>query len=183
MENSGKSKEIGRLIAMLGDQDIERRREAVKALAALKEAAIDALIRALATSDNNDTRWYEANALRLIGEPVIDPLIGEMRNNTKPEFRRYGAAVLGALGAPAVGPLIEAMRDSEPELRGFIALALCRIGEPAVDCLTRGRTRGRHAEAIDHGVEARLKQLQQGFARDAARFERLREVPTELPLP
>jgi HEAT repeat protein len=41
------------------------------------------------------------------------------------------------MGEPAVEPLIEVLGTDDRQLRGFISLALCRIGKPAVGPLSR----------------------------------------------
>ena len=60
-----------------------------------------------------------------------------MRVHPENEFRRYAAAALGNIGIPAIEPIIDAMAGEDRALRGFLSLALCRIGEPAVGPLTR----------------------------------------------
>ena len=93
-------------------------------------------IEALASSADNDQRWYLAVALARIGQPALDPLIAALRDRRDPEFRRYAAAALAELGEDAIDPLVLLLEvEGDTELRGFAAQALTRIGDPAIERL------------------------------------------------
>jgi len=135
--------EILEWIGQLHAGDMDQQREASRQLGGAGASAIPPLIEALATSANNDQRWYLAVALARIGRPAMDPLIAALRERRDPEFRRYAAAALAELGEDAVDPLVGLLEvESDTELRGFAAQALTRIGEPAI---------GRLREAVEAG--------------------------------
>ena len=115
---------------------MDQQREASRHLGAAGEVAVAPVIEALATSADNDQRWYLAVALARIGRPALDPLVTALRERRDPEFRRYAAAALAELGEDAVDPLVRLLEvEGDTELRGFAAQALTRIGEPAIERL------------------------------------------------
>jgi HEAT repeat protein len=124
-------------IAALADPSIDRRHAAVSALREIGEPAVVPLIAAMADAPDNDRRWYAAIALSRIGGPAVIPLIEAMEKNTAREFRKYAAASLGEIGVLAIDALIDGMASDDPIMRGFLSQALCRIGKPAVEPLTR----------------------------------------------
>ncbi len=128
--------EIREWIEQLRSDDMDRQREASRRLGNAGSTAVASVIEALATSADNDQRWYLAVALARIGRPTMDPLVAALRERRDPEFRRYAAAALAELGEDAVDPLVGLLDvEGDPELRGFAAQALTRIGEPAIDRL------------------------------------------------
>jgi HEAT repeat protein len=128
--------EIQEWIGQLRSDDMDQQREASRQLGAAGEDAVAPVIEALATSADNDQRWYLAVALSRIGRPALDPLVIALRERRDPEFRRYVAAALAELGEDAVDPLVRLLEvEDDTELRGFAAQALARIGEPAIDRL------------------------------------------------
>lgn len=156
--------EIHEWIGQLRSDDMDQQREASRRLGSAREGAVAPAIEALATSADNDQRWYLAVALVRIGRPALDPLISALRERRDPEFRRYAAAALAELGEDAVDPLVGLLDvEGDTELRGFAAQALTRIGEPAIDRLREavdaGGTRGAVAGLVlwqmeEPGVQA-----------------------------
>jgi len=131
------SEEIRKQIAALGDPRIDKRHEAVSALREIGEPAVIPLIAAMTQAKDNDGRWYAAIALSRIGEPAVTFLMKAMKEDTRREFRRYAAAALSEIGVSAIDALIDGMESDDRELRGFLSQALCRIGKPAVEPLSR----------------------------------------------
>ena len=128
--------EIQEWIGQLRSDDMDQQREASRRLGAAGEVAVAPVIEALASSADNDQRWYLAVALARIGRPALDPLIAALRDRRDPEFRRYAAAALAELGEDAVDPLVLLLEvEGDTELRGFAAQALARIGDPAIERL------------------------------------------------
>ena len=115
---------------------MDQQREASRRLGAAGEVAVAPVIEALASSADNDQRWYLAVALARIGRPALDPLIAALRDRRDPEFRRYAAAALAELGEDAVDPLVLLLEvEGDTELRGFAARRSRRIGDPAIERL------------------------------------------------
>ena len=144
--------EIERQINRIRQGGLEERRAAVTDLVAQGEPAVGPLIAALLVEPDPDPRWYLAGALGRIGSPGVAPLLAAMKENTDHDFRRYAAAALGEVRGSAIWPLIRALQDPDREIRQFAALALCRIGDPAVGPL-------KEACAEGGDVEARARQV------------------------
>ncbi|WP_440951842.1 HEAT repeat domain-containing protein [Methanococcoides sp. FTZ1] len=70
-----------------------------------------------------------------IGKPAVDPLIQAL-NEDNPKVRENSAASLGKIGDErAVHSLIELLADENDEVRRAAEIALCDVGEPAVEPL------------------------------------------------
>ncbi|WP_440949057.1 HEAT repeat domain-containing protein [Methanosphaerula subterraneus] len=144
--------EIKRQINRIRQGGLEERRAAVNELVAQGEPAVGPLIAALLAEPDPDPRWYLAGALGRIGSPGVAPLLAAMKEHSDHDFRRYAAAALGEVRGSAIRPLIGALQDPDREIRQFAALALCRIGDPAVGPL-------KEACAEGGDVEARARQV------------------------
>lgn len=144
--------EIERQINRIRHGELEERRAAVSELVALGEPAVVPLIAALLREPDPDPRWYLAGALGRIGAPSVGPLLASMKEHDDHQFRRYAAAALGEIRGSAIQPLIGALQDPDREVRQFAALALCRIGDPAVGPL-------KEACAVGGEVGARARQV------------------------
>ncbi len=135
-DNMGDIDDIDGCIAIIRTGDVKARREAVKTVTDFGNEAVDPLIGALITADENDVRWYLARALGMIGVPAIDSLIYLITVSEDTDTAKYAAAALGEMGEATLEPLIELLDDEDPKVRGFAALALGRMGKPAIKRLT-----------------------------------------------
>ncbi len=134
----------------LGNDDPEIQASAAHALGLMgpkARRAVPALIAAL-DSSRSEVRDAAAWALGNIGpdaEAAVQPLINALQD--KDVGRRRAAAmamqhVLPAVEDPqmrarAVEPLVRAMKDADPQVRGFAPVALGKIGQPALEPLLR----------------------------------------------
>ncbi len=121
------------MIEALGSTD-----EAAAILGALAlirsgDQVVPALLRALGDSNV----WLRRRAvwpLRMIGSTrAVDALIAALLYDEDEKVRRYAAWALGILGGKrAVNPLIRAFSDSDERVRWDAAVALEKIGLPAI---------------------------------------------------
>lgn len=116
------------LIPLLQDKVKAVREEAVTALAAIGDAAIPALLKALQHED-----WLvRLHAVESLGKakskPAVEPLLSVLFNDRDLAVREDAVRALGEIGDPrAVEHLFTAMR--EPGLRTLAVEALGRIGD------------------------------------------------------
>ncbi|MBR1368979.1 hypothetical protein RJ53_05455 [Methanocalculus chunghsingensis] len=127
--------EIYALFRAVGEPDLEARREAELALAAIGPSAIPEIVGALEESQAT-MRWYLARAIVRMGVVSVEPVIEAIRSAGDPDVRRYLTGSLASLGEVAIPHLIRYLADDDVNVRGAVALALCRIGEPAIPGLT-----------------------------------------------
>ena len=162
--------EIPEWIEQVRLDDMDQQREASRRLGAAGEVAIAPVIEALATSADNDQRWYLAVALARIGQPALDPLIAALRDRRDPEFRRYTAAALAELGEDAIDPLVLLLEvEGDTEAEGFRGAGAHPYRRSCDRAPTRGGRSGRDARGR-RGTRA----LADGGARDpGARRRRL----------
>lgn len=128
------------LIAALPMSDGSANPAVVNALRWIGVPAIEALTAALDTGDAS-TRAVAAAVLGQIQPDSaaayqITRSIRALRDSN-PSIRAQAASRLGALGHMSdVAPLIAALGDQESHVRQHAAMALGKIGEPAIDALT-----------------------------------------------
>ncbi len=98
------------------------------------ESTIEQLINSL-NNENIDVRKNAAIALIKIGEPAVDMLINALENENW-RVRWHSAEILGEIKDDrAVKPLINALNDKNNGVISNSIIALCEIGEPAVEIL------------------------------------------------
>ena len=129
---------IHQLIAALTTNSVDTRHQAVRELGSMGKSAVEPLIGELVEAEDNDYRWYVAMALSGLKTAAVGPLISAMKISKK--ILNSGAILqqhweISVI--PAIEPLIDAMASDDRQLRGFLSSALCRIGKPAVEPLTR----------------------------------------------
>src|SRR5262249_27271049 len=121
----------------LRSSEVEKRREAVEALAALgpdNAEAVSGLITALKDKDSAVQR-AAGKTLVQFGQRTIPALIQALKNDNKP-LRFQAARLLSQFEPPSeagVAVLVEALKDKTQKLEAADALA--RIGPPAVPAL------------------------------------------------
>ena len=98
------------------------------------ESTIEQLINSL-NNENIDVRKNAAIALIKIGEPAVDMLINALENENW-RVRWHSAEILGEIKDDrAVKPLINALNNKNNGVISNSIIALCEIGEPAVEIL------------------------------------------------
>jgi len=139
----GRSSEIVRAVALLGDigkeQFVEQtaallddRRPDVVAAAARalgqmgSSQAVQPLIQLVSDSGSPEIQSEAESALLKIGEPAVDPLIGQL-NSGDPEERRTAVRILGEIGDRRALPFLKSARD-DPSLFHEIDAALEKLG-------------------------------------------------------
>jgi hypothetical protein len=130
------------LVRALSDPNEDVSRQAAMSLGELdnlSDEGTQALVVALMSHRNGETRRWAAYALGEIGEETaIAPLMQALRSDSYTETRRWAAWALGEIGEPmAVDGLIDGLRDSNAEVRRWSAWGLGEIAEPhAAEALT-----------------------------------------------
>ncbi len=120
---------VDALIPLLQDRVKAVREEAATALAAIGDAAVPCLVRAL-THDDWLVRLHAVESLGKVRTPLaVEPLLSVLFNDCDSAVREDAVRALGDIGdAKAVDHLYVAMR--EPGLRTVAVEALGRIGDP-----------------------------------------------------
>jgi HEAT repeat protein len=126
--------ELGRLypadlVNAIDDDNYETRSLANRALAALEDLPVEALI---ASFKRKRRGWPDAASL-LAKRPDARTVQAMLRaiTNDDAELRAEAAHVLGYMGdARAVEPLIGALRDPTPDVRAYAALSLAALSDP-----------------------------------------------------
>jgi HEAT repeat protein len=123
------------LIAALRYESEEVTKAAVEALGQIGSPAVKPLIAAL--SDEYYNVCMAAEALGRIGDTrAVEPLIATLQNQGWYMIRRAAAESLGRIGdARAVEPLIPSLTDEYFKVRAAAAESLIKIGPPAVEPL------------------------------------------------
>jgi len=139
MPDSDKLQYVNLLISKLeGGTESERRRAAIALGRISNPQAVDPLIEALKSKDEDQAlRLLATKALGKIGdESAIEPLIEKLKDENA-ELRVVAAEALGVIGnAKGVEPLTGVLKDKDTYVRVNAAIALGRIGDPqAVDSL------------------------------------------------
>lgn len=120
---------VGPVLTLLEkERDLEVRKFAISALAAMKdEIAVPALI-AIAKEDHPETRLFAIGALALLDDSrAVEPLAALVRD---PNFsvRRYSVRALAVLDRPgSPAPILRALDDLVPEVRLEACKALLRL--------------------------------------------------------
>ena len=129
--------EIQQQISQL--QSVYDQDDAIQALVAIGQPAVDPLIASL-DSENDNIRSGAEDALDALGEPSLAQLVTILKN-------RFGDVRCWAVGklkdladVQAVEPLIACLQDNEPIVRAYTAQALgalkdARATEPLIECL------------------------------------------------
>jgi HEAT repeat protein len=125
------------LIDRLGSANEAEAVLSAMALIARGAAAVPALLAALGHPTNIWLRRRAIWPLHSIGDPrAIEPLIAALRHDPDAKVRRYAAWALGMMGdARSITPLIAAFADPDERVRWDAAVALEKIGAPAVEPL------------------------------------------------
>ncbi|HBC74118.1 MAG: hypothetical protein A2008_07445 [Candidatus Wallbacteria bacterium GWC2_49_35] len=119
------------LIDTLSDKVWLVRKSAAAGLAEIGEAAIDHLIRALKTEDEN-VRYWVTTILGKIGDKTIDPLVKILQTGNK-DMKALAAQALGETrDHRAVRPLIESLKDESWVVRNSSASSLKQLGPISV---------------------------------------------------
>ncbi|HYL97821.1 MAG TPA: HEAT repeat domain-containing protein [Blastocatellia bacterium] len=129
---------IPRLVDGLRDKDLIVRYYSAEALVSAGAPAVPQLAE-LFRSGKFIERERTGRVLGRIGRPSISPMsdIIQDRTNT-PELRAAAAAVLGIVGDPqGIEPLVSLLGDQRYFVREQAAIALGRIGAPAIDQLVK----------------------------------------------
>lgn len=106
----------------------------VSAESIVDETEITSLIHNMG-DQNISIRVDAVKGLVEIGYPAVDPLI-QVLNDNNPKIQENSAAALGKIGAEkAVQPLIELLADDNDDVQRAAKLALCDLGDPAVEPL------------------------------------------------
>ena len=116
----------------LRDQDEERRREAVEALADLREnGALDLLVQALG-DESWRVRKTAVDAILCLGDVarVVDALIGALHADENAGLRNAAVEALIRVGEPATPVLLKRMGDPSADVRKFVIDVLGGIGDP-----------------------------------------------------
>jgi HEAT repeat protein len=126
---------LERLIECLGDESADVRRGAAVALGSMGTMAKKAVKRLIAGLGDKDTAAAAAAALGRIGDAAAVTPLGKLLEGDDPEAARAAATALGELGpvsATLIGPLVVMMRGTDKGSREAAAVALIRIGKPAI---------------------------------------------------
>jgi HEAT repeat protein len=134
------------LIGLLGDEDYEVRRVAIKALASDDLATSDNLAALAAALRDRDVQ-KRLGALTVLGQvaarpshpplPRIDDALAESMTHPAADVRAEAVRTAGSMRDPRwLGPLVEAARDPAPHVRQTAAEALVNVPSPqAVEAL------------------------------------------------
>lgn len=126
--------ELKNLLTDLTGEDESRAETAARALIALGDEAIPALLD-LSRSNNVDQRWW---AVRVLGESPhtrTEDLLPFL-NDSAVEIRQAAVLALGARADESMIPaLIRALRDEDSIVSSLVVNAFVKIGAPAVPAL------------------------------------------------
>jgi HEAT repeat protein len=124
------------LASALRDRDLVVRYYASEALVAAGEPAVPVIIQVF-LSNRFQERERAARVLARIGKPAVEPLGALLEEKSTPaETKASAARILGFIGDPrSVEPLLDLLGDQRYFVREQAAIALGRIGGPAVDRL------------------------------------------------
>ncbi len=119
------------LIETLSDKVWLVRKSSATGLAEVGEIAVDHLIRALKTEDEN-VRYWITTILGKIGDKTIDPLVKILQTGSR-DMKALVAQALGETRDPrAVRPLIESLKDDSWVVRNSSSNSLKQLGSMAV---------------------------------------------------
>ena len=169
----GDAAAVPQLMHLLRIREGRLAKSATRALAAIGEPAVKALVDALPTQRAElELRKAIVNALVTIGQPAIDPLIRSLDHHSA-AVRSAAEEALTGIGPPAMEALIVALRNEDWDLRRRIAQILGQIGheslaEPLVSVL----------KDADPGVRARAAEIL-GRLRQELAIEPLVQVAQE----
>lgn len=128
-----RSSSVTALVGAMGDEQIQVRKAAAEALAAIGERAIPALV---ATLEGRGGRLapYALWALGEIGSPsAVDTLIDRAQNASTWRIRWSAVESLGDVGGKRAGrALVTALDDPDERVRSAAGDALMRIGTQAI---------------------------------------------------
>jgi HEAT repeat protein/Cdc6-like AAA superfamily ATPase len=150
----GDAAAVPQLMRLLRSREGRLADSAARALTAIGEPAVQALVDALPTRRAElELRKAIVNALVTIGEPAINPLIRSLDHHSA-AVRGAAEEALTRIGPPAMEALIVALRTEDWDLRRRIAQILGQIGheslaEPLVPVL----------KDTDPGVRARAAEI------------------------
>jgi HEAT repeat protein len=135
MARLGDPRAIKPLAEKISAEALETRIAAARALKAIGEKHIPAMIGAMKEVKAGG-RSAIAAALAAIGEPAVQPVLDAL-NHEAPEIRQGAAWALGEMGDKAhIAMLSATLSDKHPEVRSAAAWALGRLKhEPAMDRL------------------------------------------------
>lgn len=135
---AGSPDAIPRLVRGLQDKDLIVRYYSAEALVAAGQPAVDQIV-ALFRAGRYIERERAGRVLGRIGKPSLQPMLDIVQDRSvQPELRAAAAAVLGIIGDQvAVDSLISLLRDQRYFVRQQSAVALGRIGAPAIDALVK----------------------------------------------
>jgi HEAT repeat protein len=124
------------LASALRDRDLVVRYYASEALVAAGEPAVPVIIQVF-LSNRFQERERAARVLARIGKPAVQPLGALLEDKaTPPETKASAARILGFIADPrSVDPLLEILSDQRYFVREQAAIALGRIGGPAIQRL------------------------------------------------
>jgi HEAT repeat protein len=124
------------LASALRDRDLVVRYYASEALVAAGEPAVPVIIQVF-LSNRFQERERAARVLARIGKPAAQPLGALLEDKaTPPETKASAARILGFIADPrSVDPLLEVLSDQRYFVREQAAVALGRIGGPAIQRL------------------------------------------------
>ena len=130
-----KTREIGRLVLQLDDENSDTRESAAGALGDTGDPrAINPLIAAL-KDEILPVQWAAKQALIKIGKETVVSLVAALEDEA-PSVRGIAAETLGEINDPrAVKPLTIALKDEISPVQWAAKRALVKIGEPAVEAL------------------------------------------------
>ena len=138
---------ISRLVGILDDEDVVYRRAAVKALGAIGEDAIPAVVEAMLNSENVTVRGSAAKVLAqvAINYPELPfPEVGlqglkKAIDDANPVVHIAAVMALGQMGSSAFEILVESLNTTDNvAVQVAIVSALASVGDPrCVEVLTR----------------------------------------------
>lgn len=128
------SAEIGGLISDLSRKDYAARSRAVRHLASLGDEASPALVRALASEDE-EVRWQALLALRSIADPATIPALLDALEDYDIGVRWLASDALGAIGVPALAPMLDRLihRADSVLYREGVTHVLYGLAESSLD--------------------------------------------------
>ena len=130
-----KNQNLSKYLSDLHSSDLKLRHAAEDAFTALGQIAVGSLVQFLQEEKEGEPKWYAARALARVGEPAVGALLDLLHTDSRDEVRRYAAAALAEMKNPAIAEIISLLGESDPRLRRYGMLILCRIGAPAVEAL------------------------------------------------
>jgi HEAT repeat protein len=170
-QNRARLLEARKAACGLGDSKPGRRTEVREKLLALGEAAVPALLRALAEPDVN-VRWQAAKALGRLHAPETAPDLVNAMEDDNFGVRWLAAEGLIAMGPSCLGPLLAGLRldFSSLRMRAGVQHVLCALADggyydETIEKLMQVLRDSNPASEIAWVAERALEKLQMGGMR------------------